>query len=297
MSWPPGSGWPLLRPSGKPLGRREWGRLLALGSLLLAAVVLNVWGLVTTVPHLADAGRVGDWSRLVAIDPRAPYDNSFYRWAPPALWIWQNVVQRVGFWPWFALHFFVVALLRPRWVIVLVVLSWPFWSDAINGSTLTFVAVAASLAIAGNRPATVVYLVFCTLMPRPLMLPVLGWILWRRWETRAWFVAIGAAVLVWSVLTGHMLEWIVRLATTTNSEMVIDYNFGPSAWIGFAWVPIGLALAAWLTWRGRLGFASVAASPYWFGYYLLMLFLEVSPGGGDRGREAGRTARRNESAE
>ncbi len=88
----------------------------------------------------------------------------------------------------------------------------------------------------------------------------------------------------------------MRLATTTNSEMVIDYNFGPSAWIGLAWVPIGLALAAWLTWRGRLGFASVAASPYWFGYYLLMLFLEISPGGGDRGREAEMTAKRNGSA-
>ena len=38
---------------------------------------------------------------------------------------------------------------------------------------------------------------------------------------------------------------------------------------------IGLPLAAWLTWKGRLGLASLAASPYWLPYYLLMLLLEL----------------------
>ena len=256
--------------------------MVLVGCLLVSAAGLNLWGLITTLPHLADGGRVGDWSRLVVIDPNAPYANNFYRWAPPALWIWQNMVERVGFWPWFALHFVAIASLRPRWAILLVAVSWPFWSDAINGSTLTFVAVAASLAIGGNRPATVTYFVLCSLMPRPLMLPVLVWLLWQRPETRAWFAAIAAGVLAWSVIGGHALEWIVRLATTTNSEMVIEYNFGPSAWIGFWWVPIGLALAVWLTWRGRLGFASLVASPYWFGYYLVMLLLEVAPRPSDR---------------
>lgn len=41
------------------------------------------------------------------------------------------------------------------------------------------------------------------------------------------------------------------------------------------WVPIGLALAAWLTWKGRLGYASLAASPYWLPYYLLFALLEL----------------------
>jgi len=45
--------------------------------------------------------------------------------------------------------------------------------------------------------------------------------------------------------------------------------------MGSLWVPIGLVLAAWLTWRGRLGFASLAASPYWLPYYLFMPFLEL----------------------
>jgi hypothetical protein len=54
-------------------------------------------------------------------------------------------------------------------------------------------------------------------------------------------------------------------------------NLGPSALIGWAWVPIGLALGAWLTWKGRLGLASLAVSPYVLPYYLVMILLELSP--------------------
>jgi hypothetical protein len=270
------TGWLPPRP-GETLAWRDRTRFLVLSLLVLAVVGLNLWGLATTLPHLADGGQVGDWIRMASVDPAAPYANDFYRWAPPALWIWDNVVQRIGFWPMFGLHFAAIALLRPKWAILVVVVSWPFWSDAINGSTLTFVAVSASLAVVGNRPATVLYIVLCALMPRPLMLPVLAWILWHRPETRIWLMAIGVVVFAWSGLSGHLVEWVMRLVSTTGSEMDIAYNFGPSAWIGAIWIPIGLLLAAWLTWRGRLGFASVVASPYWFGYYLLMLIIEMVP--------------------
>jgi hypothetical protein len=40
-------------------------------------------------------------------------------------------------------------------------------------------------------------------------------------------------------------------------------------------VPIGLTLAAWLTWRGKLGLASLAASPYWLLHYFLILMLDT----------------------
>ena len=55
----------------------------------------------------------------------------------------------------------------------------------------------------------------------------------------------------------------------------IPFDVGPSRLIGSLWVPIGLVLAAVLTWRGRLGWASLAASPYWLPYYLMMPFLEI----------------------
>ena len=48
---------------------------------------------------------------------------------------------------------------------------------------------------------------------------------------------------------------------------------GSSAW--FRWLLIGVPLATWLTVKGRPGFASLAASPYWLPYYLLFLLLEL----------------------
>jgi hypothetical protein len=68
-------------------------------------------------------------------------------------------------------------------------------------------------------------------------------------------------------------------------EFAGDFNFGPSQFIGLAWVPIGIGLAAWLTWRNRLGLASLAISPYWLPYYFLVLLLERYSG-----TQAARTA-------
>jgi len=48
----------------------------------------------------------------------------------------------------------------------------------------------------------------------------------------------------------------------------------PGALHGLVWVPIGLALTAWFTYRRRLGIASLVASPYWLLQYGLMLFPE-----------------------
>lgn len=42
-----------------------------------------------------------------------------------------------------------------------------------------------------------------------------------------------------------------------------------------ACLPCRWRLAIALTWRGRLGLASMAASPYWLPYYFLMLLLEL----------------------
>jgi len=57
--------------------------------------------------------------------------------------------------------------------------------------------------------------------------------------------------------------------------------------------PIGVALAGWLAWKGRVGSAGLALSPSVFPHYLLLLLLEVldmlSRGRAepDRGRRAG----------
>jgi hypothetical protein len=123
--------------------------------------------------------------------------------------------------------------------------------------------------------ATAVFLVLAVLVPRPLMLPLTVWLLWKRPATRLPFLAFFVAHAVIVVWLGYAQDWFAAL-TDVNAELVNAYNFGPSRFIGAWWIPIGLALAAWLTWRGNLGFASLAISPYWLPYYFLMLVLEVA---------------------
>jgi hypothetical protein len=154
--------------------------------------------------------------------------------------------------------------------------SYPFWFDVQTGNLMTFVTLAGLLALRGSRAATAAFLVLAVLVPRPLMLPLAAWLLWHRPATRLPFVVFFVAHAVVVVWLGYGQDWLAAL-TDVNAELANAYNFGPSRFIGEWWIPIGLALAAWLTWRGNLGFASLVISPYWLPYYFLMLVLEAAP--------------------
>jgi hypothetical protein len=54
--------------------------------------------------------------------------------------------------------------------------------------------------------------------------------------------------------------------------------------MGQWWLVVGIPLAAWLTVRGRVGWAALAASPDWLPYYLLMPILELATPQKPRGR-------------
>lgn len=112
------------------------------------------------------------------------------------------------------------------------------------------------------------------LMPRPLMLPVAASLLLYRPEWRIpfalAFVGHAGAVLA----TGWADEWLTMLASSTT-ETDSGLNLGPSRFIGLWWIALAFPAAAWLTWRGRLGWASLLAAPYWLPYYLLLPLLEV----------------------
>jgi hypothetical protein len=138
---------------------------------------------------------------------------------------------------------------------------------------MIFVAVTAVWAVRGNGPATALFLALSVLVPRPLMLPLAAWLLWNRPAWRVPFVAFFLVHAAAVVAVGYATDWLMAL-TTVEAELTSDFNFGPSTIIGAFWIPIGAALAIWLTWRGRLGLASLAASPYWLPYYFLMLLLE-----------------------
>lgn len=261
---------------------RERGLWLARRAAILAvvalAVVANLIGLATIV---IDHERAFDWDVYVEAARRFPlgtlYDWQhpyFYRYAPqfaPIL----GLLTWVGLAAWRAAHLLALAVLPSRRLAVLLLMSYPFWFDVTTGNLMVFVLLAAAWAYRGDRLATGVYLFLCVLVPRPIMLPLLGWILWQRPVWRVPFIVIVTLAVVTATATGYLPEWIGALFRSGVDEIRNDFNLSPSQFIGAAWLVIGVPLAAWLTLRGRIGWASLAISPYLLPYYVQMLGLEL----------------------
>jgi hypothetical protein len=254
-------------------------RMVVVAIVLAPILAINIYGLARSWTNLLVAPEQSalDWLVLVrASGYQNPYAEELFRWSPVAAWA-IALLAPLGVLLWRLLHFVALVALRDWRLITLLLLSAPLWTDVDGGSVMTFVAITAYTAYRGSRLGMVCFLVLAVLIPRPLMLPLLGWLLWTRPESRQWFAAIvvaHAAVLIWSGLGD---EWLARLAAS-QSEIAHPTNIGPSRVIGAAWIPLGVVLGAWLTWRGHLGWASLAMTPYVFPYYLLMLVLEWKGG-------------------
>lgn len=254
----------------------------------LPLAFLGVWALFLVdwrelVPHIVgpllngqpalDFELYRESGRLIA-SGQSPYTATVeacghwcaFRHSPLVAWFWALPIPLEI---WRVAHLAVLPLLGP-WLGLATLLSWPLWSDVAMGQPMTFAFVLAVLALRGNRWAGLGFLVMATLMPRPIMLPVAGWLLWTDRRLLVPLLAISAVHLglAWPWLG----EWIGSLSSATG-DMANSVQVAPSRWIGGWWVVIGLPLAAWLTWRGRLGLAALCASPYWFGYYLLFALL------------------------
>lgn len=113
------------------------------------------------------------------------------------------------------------------------------------------------------------------LIPRPIMLPLLAWLLWQRLAWRLPWVGMVAVVVLTAIPTGYLLDWIGSLVQSGVKDITNDFNLAPSRFLGPSWLIIGVPLAAWLTHRGRLGWASMAISPYLLPYWVQMLGLEL----------------------
>jgi hypothetical protein len=211
--------------------------------------------------------------RFGSPDLYAAAGNYAFRWHP-LMALAFGPLSLIGVVGWRLLHV-VAALAMPTWLLrLLVLVSWPFWWDVETGNIIVFILLAAVWALRGSRLATVVFLLLTVLVPRPLMLPVAAWLLWKRPEWRLPFAVMLVVAVTSAFATGYGPDWIGRLLSSSG-EMIAPWNLGPSRLIGFWWLLIGLPLAAWLTWRGRLGLASLAASPYLLPFYLLMPLLEL----------------------
>jgi hypothetical protein len=253
-------------------------RRALIGAALVLAVAANVVGLATIV---IDHRRAFDWEIYLEAARRFPlgtlydwHDPYFYRYAPqlaPVL----GLLPAVGLVAWRVAHFVALAVLPSRRLALLLLVSYPFWFDVNTGNLMVFVLLAAAWAYRGNGPATGVYLAMCVLVPRPIMLPLLAWILWQRPSWRLPFVGLAALGVLTALPTGYLPAWIGSLWQSGLGEIANDFNLSPSRFLGPAWLIIGLPLAAWLTMRGRLGWATMSISPYLLPYYVQLLGLEL----------------------
>jgi hypothetical protein len=253
-------------------------RRAVIAAAVVLAVAANALGLATLV---IDHQRAFDWDNYLEAARRFPlgtlYDWHYpyaYHYAPqvaPLL----GVVSSLGLVAWRVAHFVALALLPSRRLALLLLVSYPFWFDVVTGNLMVFVLLAAAWALRGNGWATAVYLALCVLLPRPIMVPLLVWILWQRPPWRLPFVGIAIVGLLSTLPTGYLPAWIGSLFRSGADEIANDFNLSPSRLLGPAWLIIGLPLAGWLTLRGRLGWASMAISPYLLPYYVQMLGLEL----------------------
>ena len=261
-----------------PTGDSALSQRRTLAFLVFGALNLGV-SLAFTLPGPDN----DDW-RLWEKLPEAIASGTIYAtdplpfaWSVPAAYLMAGVTM-IGYWPLFALHYLALLLLRRTPLLMgLAAVSWPVWIDASEGNTLTFTFVAGLLALRGSRPAAVVYLALCVLIPRPVQFPLAVWLLWKMPELRLPAIAMGAAVLAASF--GQIEAWMGALR-----EYTAPFNAGPTHFVGAWWFIVGIPLAAWLTWRGRVGWAGLAISPYIMPYYFLTLLWELANRHGGRPR-------------
>ncbi len=223
------------------------------------------FGLFVTAAHRISAGE-NPYAFAVA--------GESFRWSPVAAWIFVPI-SWLGPTVWRILHVLGALALPDRRMALVVLLSWPFWYDFATGNLMILVLLLAVYALRGSRAAGVGFLALTLLVPRPLMIPVAAWLLWKRPDLR--WPAVGLIVVHTALMlgVGWGLEWIARLVQTPATQVGIHGEVGPDRLIGVIWIPIGFVLGVILTWRGRLGWASLAMSPYWLPYYLYMPLLEV----------------------
>ena len=170
------------------------------------------------------------------------------------------------------------ALAMPTWPMRLLTLaSWPFAVDLQHGALITVLVCVAAWALRGSRPAAIVFVMMTLLSPRPLMLPVVAYLLWRQRWLRLPAVVIAVAYLLAVLATGYADDWIGMLSRSGLDMYGTPLNLSPSRFIGGWWIPFGALLAGWLGLRNRPGVAALAMNPYVLPHYLLFALLELGP--------------------
>jgi hypothetical protein len=260
----------------------QWLGLGATG--LFVACNLVMVG-VTVVAILSGSDGV-DWLTYVAATDRFA-DGTLYesgewwygwRYSPVAVFPFMLIAQ-VGEAVWrLLLGLSLVGL--PGRARFLALASYPFWFAIHAGSLIVPTVVVAYLALRGNRWAIGAYFVLSVLVPRPLMIPIAAWLLWKHHAWRVPFVVLFIAHAAAVVATGYGEEWLAVLAEVGPAEVAQQLNVAPSALVGFWWLVPALPLACWAFAVGRPAMAGLLIQPYWLPYYLLILLADRIPAQG-----------------
>ncbi len=173
------------------------------------------------------------------------------------------------------------AFVMPTWPMRLLALaSWPFAMDMQHGALITVLVLAAAWALRGSLPAGIAFIALALLSPRPLMIPVVAFLLWRQPSMRMPAIVMTVASGFGVLATGYATDWLAVLTSRGLDPYNALLNVSPTRIIGSWWIPLGLVAAAWLTYRGRPGLAALAISPYVLPHYLLFGLLDL-----DRSRQ------------
>ena len=263
------------------MGRRavSYWKLVPLAGALAIALVINAWLIlasVFTLPQAVDWWII-DRAAGLAGDPAlyAPRGSSTFIWSPIAAYALQ-LITPLGPALWRVVTV-TCALAMPTWPTrLLLLVSGPFWFDFANGNVTTFILLLAAWSLHGSRLATAGFMGVGLLIPRPLFAPLLLWLLWKRPGWRLPFVALfiihGGLVLA----TGLTETWWTTVMSVTPGIQDGGLNMGPTQWLDYWWFVGGIPLAGWLTYRGRVGLAGLALSPYIWPYYLMFVVPDVN---------------------
>jgi hypothetical protein len=247
---------------------------------LPALVALNAVLTVTWFHTMALGAPAVDWDNYVEASRRFfdgglyeyrvganPLDDYAWHYSPVLAPLF-GVLGPMGEAGWRYLHVLALPLL-PRRLMAIVLVSWPFWVDVESGNVMTFVLIAAVWALRGNRVGIFATLALTLLVPRPLMLPLAGWLLWKHPEWRVPFAAMFAVHAVAVAATGWGPAWVGDLLAASR-DVALPWNLAPTQWLGMAWMLVAVPLAVWSFWRGRPALSGLLLQPYWLPYYLLL---------------------------
>lgn len=165
----------------------------------------------------------------------------------------------------------------PRRVAFLALASYPLWFAIHAGSVIVLVVMAAYWALRGRWWAIGAFLILALLIPRPLMIPIVIWVLWKESGWRIAFVILFVVHAGLVAATGYLDDWVTMLLATGAQEIESVFNVAPSAIIGPAWVLVAIPLALWAFRTQRPALSGLLLQPYWLPYYLMILLADPLP--------------------